>query len=314
MWTFATIATLLLGTEEWPWPESRAPESYLEVVPLALKRLLLFLPKAIIMFLPKRVHVWTWYTVRLVSKLAIGLQRKQPRGKKPQNLHPKRPKRVRSGYEEISTEQGKTKMSIELEEISHPLARLLFWDMLILIAQDLHYSDIISLSLTSKQMRNTILPSADRLARLERLKKHTLDSHSKLQCDICGAPVCEVSSTNDISAIRVLPNGHRNVKSSVPSPLSFTATTTIASHSAASATTRTLIMSHASARLAIATLRRVLRCVGRATIVGMSICDMIEMKDTWAYFGRKEKRWGSALAVDARFDGGGRDGGSALSV
>ena len=89
---------------------------------------------------------------------------------------------------------GSEKSSSANDEILHPLARLFYWDILVLVAHDLHYSDIISLSLTLKQMRETILPRTNRQARLDLLKKYTLDAGYSRQCVVCGLPMYCVSS------------------------------------------------------------------------------------------------------------------------
>ena len=163
--------------DRWPWPETKAPEGKLELVLWHLKRLVFIIPKITIAFLPKRIHAWTWFTVRFIFKLQVAFKGKFSWKKKRQSL------RV-----------GPEKSSSAHDEKLHPLARLLYWDILLLVARDLHYSDVISLSLASKQMRETILLRTDRQARLGLLKKYTLDAEYTRQCDVCGAPVCDVSS------------------------------------------------------------------------------------------------------------------------
>lgn len=175
---------------DWPWPEKFLYwNSLSEYILWLLQRPLLGLLKFIIALMPQRVHAWAWFSVRMVSKTGVGLRKTIFRPKRRQY---KNSKQIRARYEAVSTEQN---------EKIHPLARFLFWDMLILVAEDLHYSDIINLTLTSKQLRATILPPADRLVRLDLLKKHTLDSKSQMQCDVCGAPVCRVSCTTSQSPI-----------------------------------------------------------------------------------------------------------------
>lgn len=170
--------------DKWPWPETKAPEGKFELVFWHLKRLMFIIPKTAIAFLPKRFHTWTWFTVRFTFKLQVSFKRKLSRKRKRQSLQAEPGNKV-AGFEKDSSAN---------DETLHPLARFLYWDILILVAQDLHYSDLISISLTSKQMRETILPRTDRQVRLSLLKKYTLDAKYTGQCDVCGVPACDVSS------------------------------------------------------------------------------------------------------------------------
>jgi hypothetical protein len=66
------------------------------------------------------------------------------------------------------------------------------YDMLLTIAEDLHYSDILSLSCVSKSVREAVLPASDFDRRTELFQRYTcLDTKSP--CWMCDTQICTVS-------------------------------------------------------------------------------------------------------------------------
>jgi len=72
------------------------------------------------------------------------------------------------------------------------------YDMLIVVAEDLHYADILNLSLTSKSVRESVLPAEDYERRLKHFRMYTCESASKTQCWICANQICNVSLNSPI--------------------------------------------------------------------------------------------------------------------
>ncbi|KAF2873478.1 hypothetical protein BDV95DRAFT_592839 [Massariosphaeria phaeospora] len=66
------------------------------------------------------------------------------------------------------------------------------YDMLILVAHDLHYIDIMNLRLTSKSVRQAILPAQDYglEKRLDHLKRYSCDADNRMKCWVCTIQVC----------------------------------------------------------------------------------------------------------------------------
>ncbi|PGH07234.1 hypothetical protein AJ79_06338 [Helicocarpus griseus UAMH5409] len=74
------------------------------------------------------------------------------------------------------------------------LVKFLHFDILTLVAQHLHYRDLVNLSLASKAMRQAVFPnghSADQPG-TSILKIYTCDKNTKAQCFVCDFPICKV--------------------------------------------------------------------------------------------------------------------------
>ena len=67
----------------------------------------------------------------------------------------------------------------------------LSYDLLMLIVRELHYVDVINLSLASRSLRDALLPRADIAARTQALRIYTCEG-SKSECSICGNQICPV--------------------------------------------------------------------------------------------------------------------------
>jgi hypothetical protein len=72
------------------------------------------------------------------------------------------------------------------------LANFLCHDILMLIAEQAHYIDLINLSMTSRSLRQAILPPSEIGARSERLRIHACENGTKSQCWVCNIQICEV--------------------------------------------------------------------------------------------------------------------------
>jgi hypothetical protein len=64
-----------------------------------------------------------------------------------------------------------------------------------MIAEKLHYSDIVSLSLASKSMHRAIYPHLNRNDRIELLEVAACQPGTKSECWCCGRGICSVSVT-----------------------------------------------------------------------------------------------------------------------
>ena len=65
------------------------------------------------------------------------------------------------------------------------------YDLLMLIVRELHFVDVINLSLASRGVRDALFPKADVAARTQALKSYTCEG-SKSECSICGIQICPV--------------------------------------------------------------------------------------------------------------------------
>lgn len=74
-----------------------------------------------------------------------------------------------------------------------PLSNFLStYDMLMAVTEQLHYSDIITLSRTSKSIRNVVLPQEFFEQRIAVFKRYTCLSIPNYGCWMCGKKICEV--------------------------------------------------------------------------------------------------------------------------
>ncbi|KAF2188957.1 hypothetical protein K469DRAFT_564483, partial [Zopfia rhizophila CBS 207.26] len=65
------------------------------------------------------------------------------------------------------------------------------YDILMLVAENLHYTDIVNLSLVSKSIREAVLPVADYDRRLNHFKMYTCQARSRKQCWVCTNQICK---------------------------------------------------------------------------------------------------------------------------
>jgi hypothetical protein len=78
------------------------------------------------------------------------------------------------------------------------------YDMLMIVVEDLHYADILNLSLTSKSVRESVLPAEDYERRVKHFRMYTCESTSKTQCWVCTNQICDVSPNSPFSFSRSL--------------------------------------------------------------------------------------------------------------
>ena len=65
------------------------------------------------------------------------------------------------------------------------------YDLLMLIVRELHFVDVINLSLASRDLRDALFPKADVAARTQALRSYTCEG-SKYECSKCGIQICTV--------------------------------------------------------------------------------------------------------------------------
>lgn len=76
-----------------------------------------------------------------------------------------------------------------------PLSNFLgIYDMLMAVTEELHYSDVMSLSLVSKSVREAVLPSHDLQRRLGAFKTYTCRDNETRHCWVCSRQICVVWS------------------------------------------------------------------------------------------------------------------------
>ena len=99
------------------------------------------------------------------------------------------------GLEEIEFEEiPKYNPNYARMTVSNPsLQRILNIEHVLLpIASGLDYVDLISLSLTSKSIRECVFPAGDLVYRTRKLKEYSCDLETKMNCLYCNKQVCEV--------------------------------------------------------------------------------------------------------------------------
>ena len=65
------------------------------------------------------------------------------------------------------------------------------YGLLMLIVRELHFVDVINLSLASMGLRDALLPKTDIAARTQALRSHTCGG-CRSECSICGIQICPV--------------------------------------------------------------------------------------------------------------------------
>jgi hypothetical protein len=65
------------------------------------------------------------------------------------------------------------------------------YDMLVMVAQHLHHSDLISLSTVSKSVREAVLPSGDVSRRLAIFRRYTCEPGQRTTCWGCANQICD---------------------------------------------------------------------------------------------------------------------------
>jgi hypothetical protein len=73
------------------------------------------------------------------------------------------------------------------------LSKVLGFDILMLIARDLHYRDILNLSMASKSVYNAMFPKNEIHERVKFLRRYACNDDNRSNCWICGLQTCPVS-------------------------------------------------------------------------------------------------------------------------
>ena len=111
----------------------------------------------------------------------------------------------------------------------------LTYDLLMLIVRELHYVDVINLSLVSRGLRGALLLRADVAARTQALRNYTCEG-SKSECSICGNQICSVSQYERATRLLlILWFSHARRSATVPTQRHFV-TSRVAELSALNAT------------------------------------------------------------------------------
>ena len=85
----------------------------------------------------------------------------------------------------------------DVEHKQYVLARLLKTDKIVLgIAEQLHYSDIVSLGQVSKSIHDALIPDSKRSSRFEDLRVSSCESGAKFQCWACAMQICTVRASH----------------------------------------------------------------------------------------------------------------------
>ncbi|OCL05466.1 hypothetical protein AOQ84DRAFT_355945 [Glonium stellatum] len=131
------------------------------------------LPVCLFNCLPMCIKSRARFIARCVAKTSRRMP--SPREIKLQRMRPKNPKPHYEGrYEGKGT----------------AFTDFLCYDVLVLISRDLHYVDLVNLSLASKSVREVVFPRADFATRSEHFKMYSCDELTKTQCWVCTVQVC----------------------------------------------------------------------------------------------------------------------------
>ncbi|KAH7083679.1 hypothetical protein FB567DRAFT_604714 [Paraphoma chrysanthemicola] len=76
-----------------------------------------------------------------------------------------------------------------------PLSNFLsIYDMLMVVTEELHYTDIMNLSRVSKSVREAVLPAGDLGRRVQAFRRYTCHGAQRTLCWLCDKQICNVSS------------------------------------------------------------------------------------------------------------------------
>ncbi|KAF2811251.1 uncharacterized protein BDZ99DRAFT_298409 [Mytilinidion resinicola] len=111
------------------------------------------------------------FLYRLLKKVA-----RQLRGCKP--IEFEKPPKYVPNYSGIKISNPKLENIFNIEHLLLP------------IASNLHYDDLINLSLTSKSVREAVFPAGDYEHRVRKLKAYSCNNNTKSRCEYCNKQVC----------------------------------------------------------------------------------------------------------------------------
>ena len=141
--------------------------AYRKIVPLPIRNRLLF--------------VWR-YLCKYLQRLPLPIFRRPKRhAKKPWTPRPKL----------VPPPGPRLVLLLDEKASTDPLARNLLFDVLALVARDLHYIDLQNLGLTSRSLREAVFPAND-AERRRLLRGYSCRKGHKTRCWGCGLQVCNV--------------------------------------------------------------------------------------------------------------------------
>ena len=212
-WIFPFFDWLINWLIKWPWWHS-----YPFIQPghgsiqnkLAVVLILIFIdipllgPTLLIAMLPTITHQWMWIGIRFTGKfssmlwqrLTWAVRDRMPTGKPRQPVVTERKKSLElkvlpKHRPSTSASRLSAEMPPQPRTPEDRLADFFIVDILMLVSRDLHFRDLINLSLTSKRMRQLILPPGPEAAgRWHLYKLYTCDPNTRRRCDGCPAQIC----------------------------------------------------------------------------------------------------------------------------
>jgi hypothetical protein len=160
--------------------------------------LVLLVPTFIIALMPNIIQRWLWLAIRFTAKLSLTLWQ-SARTPPSEPLEPKHKKRdielrvVPVKRREPVSPKGEElpKLAVQSQTAEERLADFLIFDVLVLISRDLHYQDLVNLSVTSKRIRQAVFPDGECQHRTRIFGLYTCGSNpSPKSCDGCGRRIC----------------------------------------------------------------------------------------------------------------------------
>ncbi|KAF2031147.1 hypothetical protein EK21DRAFT_63917 [Setomelanomma holmii] len=148
---------------------------------ILLVGILWFLPECIFRCLPLSFKSRIRFGRRYAVKTALGAEQKTELGIMDMKNYYEQTKRQRMArYQGGSGEPS-------------PLSNFLnVYDMLMVITEELHYSDVMNLSRVSKSVREAVLPAHDIDRRLQTFRRYTCPGGHKSYCWLCDTQICTV--------------------------------------------------------------------------------------------------------------------------
>ncbi|KAF2670618.1 hypothetical protein BT63DRAFT_478741 [Microthyrium microscopicum] len=172
----------------WPWRRTSWPKSCVSCwfIACLIEVFLLGPPTLLIFVLTRPIHRWIWITYRCCAKFTTGLKISAVHYYKQLRFR----RQLKQSHEGLKRSEPPT-LPPKNRINNGNLAELLNYDILIVVATNLCYRDIINLSRVSKRLRHTIF---DKEANFEELSHHwqqyTCDQESRNNCPVCKIAMC----------------------------------------------------------------------------------------------------------------------------
>ncbi|KAI9767063.1 MAG: hypothetical protein M1839_004637, partial [Geoglossum umbratile] len=163
---------------------------FLESVPKALMLipwLLWLVPRFLVHLIPRTMRARILYSIRYLAKFSGRVR--APMAIKMRSLRQERDLGSTGDFPRGDSEVLRSDW-VPGGGDGASLARLLVYDILVLIAQDLHFGDLTNLSLASKNVRQAIFPAPEFAARSECLRRYSC-AGEKGRCWACDIQICQ---------------------------------------------------------------------------------------------------------------------------